>query len=71
MLKLGYFLMITAGGLLGGYIAYQLIRVILLAPGIGIFLKAVIIIGAAGFVITLVGLIRERRKEDRDAAGDD
>ncbi len=71
MLKLGYFLMITAGVLLGGYLAYNLIRMILLAPGIGIFLKVVIIIGATGFIITLAGLIRERRKEEENASGDD
>lgn len=71
MLKLGYFLMVAAGILLGGYVAYHLIRVILLARGIGIFLKVVIIIGAVGLLITLVGLVRERRKEDKDATRDD
>ncbi|MCD6141227.1 hypothetical protein J7J55_00660 [Candidatus Bipolaricaulota bacterium] len=71
MLKLGYFLMIIAGSLLGGYIAYQVIRLIVLAPGIGIFFKVVILIGIAGLVLILIGLIRERRKEEKDAAGDD
>ncbi len=71
MLKLGYFLMIIAGSLLGGYIAYQVIRLIVLAPGIGIFFKVVILIGIAGLVLILIGLIREKRKEEKDAAGDD
>jgi len=71
MLKLGYFLMIIAGSLLGGYIAYQVIRLIVLAPGIGIFFKVVILSGMAGLVLILIGLIRERRKEEKDAAGDD
>jgi len=71
MLKLGYFLMIIAGSLLGGYIAYQVIRLIVLAPGIGIFFKVVILLGIAGLVLILIGLIREKRKEEKDAAGDD
>ena len=71
MLKLGYFLMSLAGILLGGYIAYQIIRLILLAPGIGIFFKVVIMIGVAGLILILIGLIREKRKEGKDAAGDD
>jgi hypothetical protein len=71
MLKLGYFLMIIAGSLLGGYIAYQVIRLIVLAPRIGIFFKVVILIGIAGLVLILIGLIREKRKEEKDAAGDD
>ncbi len=71
MLRLGYFLMIIAGILLGGYIAYQVIRLIVLAPGIGIFFKVVILVGVSGLALVLIGLIRERRKEDKDAARDD
>jgi hypothetical protein len=71
MLKLGYWLMIVAGSLLGGYVAYLLIRLLVTAPGIGVFFKVVILIGAAGLIIVVLGLILERRKEGNDASGDD
>lgn len=56
MLKFGYWLMMTAGALLGGYIAYFLIRLLITAPGIGTFFKVVILIGAVGLIITIIGL---------------
>jgi len=59
MLKLGYFLMIAAGVLLGGYAAYLVIRTVAMAPGLGLFFK-----------ITIVGLIIERRR-DKDDYSDD
>lgn len=71
MLKVGYWLMVTAGALLAGYVAYFLIRLLVTAPGIGIFFKVVILAGAAGLILTIAGLIWERRKERKDAAGDD
>jgi len=66
MLKLGYFLMITAGALLGGYAAYLLVRVVATAPGLSVFFKVVILVGAAGLVMTIIGLIIERRREKDD-----
>jgi|LZCG01.1.fsa_nt_gb uncharacterized membrane protein len=71
MLKIGYWLMIAAGSLIGGYAAYSLIRLIITAPGIGTFFKVVILIGVAGLIITIIGLILERRKEGNDASSDD
>ena len=71
MLRIGYFLMIMAGALLGGYAAYRVVRLIVFASGIGVFFKAVILIGMAGLVITLIGLIREKRREDKHATRDD
>ncbi len=71
MLKIGYWLMVTAGALLAGYVAYFLIRLLVTAPGIGIFFKVVILVGAAGLILTIAGLIWERRKEEKDATGDD
>jgi len=71
MLKLGYWLMIVAGSLLGGYVGYFLIRLLITAPGIGIFFKVVILIGAAGLIIVVLGLILERKKEGNDVSGDD
>jgi len=71
MMKLGYWLMIVAGSLIGGYAAYFLIRLIVAAPGIGTFFKVVILIGAAGLIITIIGLILERKKEGQNVSSDD
>jgi len=71
MLKLGYWLMIVAGSLIGGYAAYFLIRLIVTAPGIGTFFKVVILIGAVGLIITIIGLIMERKKEGKNVSSDD
>jgi len=71
MLKIGYGLMMAAGILLGGYIAFLLIRLIVEAPGLNLFFKVVILIGAAGLLTTLGGLIVERRKERKDDPRDD
>jgi hypothetical protein len=71
MLRFGYGLMLIAGLLLGGYVAYILVRFIVEAPGLGLFFKVVILIGAAGFLTTLAGLILERRKERADDPRDD
>jgi hypothetical protein len=56
--------------LLVGYLGYVVVRLLLAAPLIGPFVKAVILPEALGVVLTLVGLIRERRKETRNADGD-
>ena len=71
MLKVGYWLMVTAGALLAGYVAYFLIRLLVTTPEIGVFFKVVILVGAAGLILTIAGLIWERRKEAKDAPGDD
>jgi len=71
VLKIGYWLMMTAGALLAGYVAYFLIRLLVTAPGIGIFFKVVILVGASGLILTIAGLVWERRKEEKDATGDD
>jgi len=63
--------MILAGVLLGGYVSYSLIRAIITAPGIGNFFKVVILVGTAGLITTIIGLIRERRKEGHDASDND
>jgi len=70
MLKLGYFLMIVAGVLFGGYAAYLIVSTVVTAPGLGVFFKVVILVGAVGLLITVVGLIIERRR-DKDDYSDD
>jgi len=71
MLKLGYWLMTVAGALLGGYVAYLLIYALVTTAGLHPFFKALILIGVAGVLITIIGLIRERRKEGKDADSND
>jgi len=66
VLRLGYWLMIVAGSLLGGSAAYFVIRTIATAPGLSTFFKVVILVGTAGLLITLVGLVIERRRESDD-----
>ena len=70
MLRLGYLLMVTAGTLLGGYVAHLIVRTVATAPGLGIFFKVVILIGATGLLITVIGLIIERRREKDDYSDD-
>jgi len=71
VLRVGYGLMMLAGGCLVGYAAYHAIRALLSIPEIPPFLKAVILLAAFGILLTLGGLIWERRKEERDAPIDD
>ncbi len=63
--------MILAGILLGGYAGYFLVRTIIAAPGIGNFFKVVILVGVSGLITTIVGLIRERRKESHNVSDND
>jgi hypothetical protein len=41
------------------------------ALGIGTFFKVVILIGAAGLIITIIGLVLERKKEGKNVSSDD
>ena len=71
MLRIGYGLLLLAGACAVGFVGYHIIRVLVTAPGIHWFFKAVILLAGAGAVLVVVGLIRERRKEDRDASIND
>jgi uncharacterized membrane protein len=71
MLKAGYALLMLAGACAAGFVAYQIVRTLILAPGIHPFFKAAILLAVVGLVLVLAGLIRERRKEEKDARGDD
>jgi len=70
MLRIGYALLMTAGACAVGFIGYHVIRVLVLAPGIHPFFKAVILVAGVGVILVLIGLVRERRREERDAAND-
>ena len=71
MLKIGYGLLTSAGACAVGFVGYYVVRVLVTAPGIHWFLKAVILLAGAGAVLVVIGLVRERRKEERDAPIDD
>ena len=67
VLRIGYGLLMLAGACAAGFVGYHIIRVLVTAPGIHWFFKAVILLAGAGAILVVVGLIRERRKEEKDA----
>ena len=71
MLKVGYALMLAAGAGLVGFVGYRVVSFLILAPGINPFLKGLILCAGAGIVLTLVGLVIEKRKEDKHVSSDD
>jgi len=71
MLKLGYVVLVSSVLLLIGYAGYELVRLLWRIAGIPPFLKWVILLGIAGLVLALAGLIWERIKEVRGAGDDD
>lgn len=71
MLKIGYGMLMLAAACVVAYVAYHVIRILVLAPGIHSFFKAAILVAAVGLVLVLIGLVRERRREERDASDDD
>lgn len=74
MLKLGYGLMMLAGAGLVGYAGYHVVRALVTAPGIPSFFKGLILLAGLGVIVTLIGLVRERRREvahDSDHNGAD
>lgn len=71
MLKLGYAVLVSSVLLFIGYAGYELVRLLWRIAGIPPFLKWVILLGVAGLVLTLAGLIWERIKEVRGAGDDD
>ena len=71
MLKLGYMLLVGSVLLLIGYAGYELVWLLWRIAGIPPFLKWVILLGVAGLVLALAGLIWERIKEVRSANSDD
>ena len=71
MLRVGYGLLMIAGAGLIGYVGYHVVRLLVVSSEIGLFFKVLILVTALGLVLTLVGLIWERRREDRHADRDD
>ena len=71
MLRIGYGLMMLAGASLIGYVGYHGIRAFLSSSAIPAFFKGLILLAVVGVIVTLIGLIRERRREEKDAPSDD
>ena len=69
MLKIGYALLMLAGACVVGFVGYPVVRILIVAPGIHPFFKAAILVAVIGVVLVLAGLVRERRKEEKDAPG--
>ena len=59
--------MMLAGACLVGYAGYHVVRALVASPAIPTFFKGLILLAALGVIVTLIGLIRERRREDKDA----
>lgn len=70
VLKLGYGLMMLAGAGLVGYAGYHVVRALIGAPGIPPFFKGLILLAGLGVIVTLIGLVRERRKEEAHDSSD-
>jgi len=71
MLKIGYALILIAGVGLIGFVGYHAVSFLILAPGINPFFKALILCVGAGVVLTLIGLVIEKRKEDKHVPSND
>ncbi len=71
MLKVGYVLIVTAGLGLLGYGGYHATLVLIRAPGIHSVVKGLILCACAGILLTLAGLVIEKRKEGEHASHDD
>ena len=71
MLKVGYVLMLVAGAVLAGFVLFQAVSWLILTTEISLFFKVLILVGGLGIVLTLVGLIIERRKDGEHVPRDD
>ena len=71
MLKIGYALILLAGAGLVGFAGYHAISFLIFAPGIHPFFKALILCASVGVVVTLIGLVIEKRKEGKYVPSDD
>jgi F0F1-type ATP synthase membrane subunit c/vacuolar-type H+-ATPase subunit K len=71
VLKIGYGLMMLAGACLIGYAGYHVVGALVASPAIPAFFKGLILLAALGVIVTLIGLVRERRREEKDDPIDD
>ena len=71
MLRVGYGLMMLAGACLVAYAGYHVVRALVASPAIPAFFKGLILLAGLGVIVTLIGLVRERRREEKNAPIDD
>ena len=71
MLRIGYALILVAGAGLIGFVGYHAVSFLILAPGINPFFKALILCAGAGVILALIGLVIEKRKEDKHVPSND
>ena len=71
MLRIGYVLMLVAGAGLVGFALYHIVSALISEPGISLFFKALILVAGVGIVLTLVGLVIEKRKDGKHVPSDD
>jgi hypothetical protein len=71
VVRAGYALLLLAGGTLLGYALYTVIRLLLAAQGVPVLFKVVILLAVVGLLMTVAGLVVERRREERRAVRDD
>jgi hypothetical protein len=70
MLKIGYVLILIAGAGLVGFLGFRVVSLLIQSPGIHPFFKGLILCAGVGVILTLGGLVMEKRKEDKHASGD-
>jgi len=71
MLRIGYALILIAAAGIIGFATYHMVLWLISAPGMGLFLKVIILVAGVGVLLTLAGLIIERWKERKDDPRDD
>lgn len=71
MLKIGYALILVAGVGLIGFVGYHAVASLIFASGINPFFKALILCAGVGVIMTLIGLVIEKWKEDKHVPSDD
>jgi len=71
MLKIGYVLILIAGVGLIGYVGYHAVSALILTSSINVFFKALILCAGVGVILALIGLVIERRKEEKHVSSDD
>ena len=71
MLRIGYGMMMLAGACLVAYAGYHAVGALVASPAIPTFFKGLILLAALGVIVTLIGLLCERRREEKDDPIDD
>jgi len=71
MLKIGYALILIAGAGLVGFLGYHAVLFLIQSSGVHLLFKILILCAGVGVILTLVGLVIEKRREDKHVSSDD